>query len=139
MRPPRPRALLTPLVIAATLIAGGATCAAEGTKPQYLPYVAFTPDDTAQRIALKEAYNQAVRRYNETLYDYHVTLERHDQAVERHNTSTDPAERQKAREEAAPLRARLATLRGEVSARAAAVDQAASRAAAGGVLDLPLR
>jgi len=120
-------------LLAATVLAVGGGLDAEPAKPQYLPYAAFTAEDTAERIGLKQAYNDAVLRYNDGLYDYHVTLGKHDQLVELYNGSTDPVERQKARDQAAPLRAKLATLRGEVTSRAAAVDQAARRAAAAGV------
>lgn len=120
----------------AVLTIGGAvggTLGAEPAKPEYLPYTAFTSDDSAGHIALKQAYNDAVLRYNQALYDYHVTLERHDQLVEIHNGSSDPVERQRAREQATPLRARLTVLRREVISRAGAVDLAVSRAAGGGV------
>jgi hypothetical protein len=129
--------LAAALLVAALLLAlGGADRPAAGAgpaKPEYLPYAPFGPDDPPAHVTLKRAYNDAVLRYNQALYDYHVTLEKHDHLVEIYNASTSAAERQKAREEAAPLLTRLTTLRREVLARAAAVDQAARQAAAGGV------
>ena len=116
------------LVLALAGDAGG-----QATRPDYLGYTEFAPDDTPQAVALKRAYNEAVHRYNRSLYDYHVTLEKHDRLVDLHNRSVDPAEQKKARDEATVLRNRLATLRRDVTASAAAVDEAARRAAAGGI------
>lgn len=135
MRPRRgSRRLGALLVAAATLLLAAGAIADEPAKPRYLPYLEFAADDAAPSVALKQAYNDAVKRYNEALYDYHVTLERHNQLVDfASGPGASPAERQKAREEAAPLRARLDALRRDVLTRAAAVDAAARRAAAGGV------
>jgi hypothetical protein len=117
--------------LAAIVLAGPAV--AQLTKPNYLPFAEFTAGDSPERTAVKRGYNDAVNRYNQALYEYHVTLENHDRLVDAYNGSTDPAERKKVRDEAEALRARLATLRREVTNRAAAVDQAARRAAAAGV------
>lgn len=123
----------------AGLVALGAGAAAQPgapaakAAPQYLSYAEFGADDPPGTVALKRAYNEAVQRYNQSLYDYHVTLERHDQLVDLHNRSTDPAEKRKTRDEAAALRGRLATLGRDVRTRAGLVDEAARRAAAGGV------
>jgi len=106
---------------------------AQATRPNYLGYVDFAADDTAQAGALKRAYNDAVHRYNQSLYDYHVTLEKHDRLVDLYNRSTDPAQQRAARDEATALRGKLATVRRDALANAAAVDEAARRAAAGGV------
>ena len=119
--------------LAAFLLTLAAAAAAQPAKPNYLPYAEFAADDGAQAIGLKRAYNEAVHRYNQSLYDYHVTLEKHDRLVDLYNTSADAAAKKKARDEAEALRARLATLRRDVLSRAAAVDEAARRAAAGGI------
>jgi hypothetical protein len=103
-------------------------------RPQYLPFAEFSADDTASHVATKQAYNEAVERYNKALYDYHVVLGQHDQLVEQASRpQTTPAEREKARTDAAPLRAKLQTLRGEVTSLAGAVDQARRRASQAGV------
>jgi hypothetical protein len=124
--------------LAAALLTSAAAVAAQQAgppiKPSYLPYAEFATDDTPQNVGLKRAYNEAVQRYNQSLYDYHVTLEKHDRLVETYNGSIDPMERKKAREEAEALRARLGALRRDVTSRAAGVDEAARRAAAGGVV-----
>jgi hypothetical protein len=124
--------------LAAALLSAAVAVAAQQptqtVKPSYLAYAEFKPDDTPQNVALKRAYNDAVQRYNQSLYDYHVTLEKHDRLVETYNGSIDPVERKKAREEAEGLRGRLAGLRRDVTSRAALVDEAARRAAAGGVV-----
>lgn len=129
------RARLAAWVLAAgiTALAGVATGQAPPTRPDYLPYVQFAAGDTAERVALKKAYNEAILSYNQGLYEYHVTLENHNQLVERHNKSTDPAEQKRARDEAQALRAKLTDLRSQVTRLAAAVDEAARKAAAGGV------
>ncbi len=107
---------------------------AQAAKPSYLGYAEFAPDDTAQAVALKQAYNRAAQRYNQALYEYLVTLDAHDRLVDAHNASHDPAAKKQARDAAQPLRAKLADLRRQVTSRAAAVDEAARRAAAGGVV-----
>lgn len=119
------------MVLVLALVGMGA--AAQPAKPDYLSYAEFSADDTPQKVALKRAYNDAVQRYNQALYEYHVTLEQHDRLVDAHNSTTDPAERKKTREEAEALRAKLGGLRREATSRAATVDEAARRAAAGGV------
>jgi hypothetical protein len=102
-------------------------------KPQYLPFAEFGPDDTASHVAAKQAYNDAVERYNKALYDYHVTLGQHDQLVNVFAHAKTKAEQEKARADAAPLRAKLESLRREVTALAGAVDQARRRAIQAGV------
>jgi hypothetical protein len=102
-------------------------------KPQYLPFADFAPDDSATQVSAKQAYNDAVERYNKALYDYHVTLGQHDQLVEQYSRAGTPADREKARADAAPLRARLQTLRRDVTALATTVDQARRRATQAGV------
>jgi hypothetical protein len=116
---------------AVALLAGPA--AAQTAKPDYRPYAEFRAADAPADVVLKKAYNEAVQRYNQALYDYHVTLERHDQLVDLYNRSGDPAVRDRARADAAPLRARLETQRREAQGRARAVDEAARRAASSGV------
>jgi hypothetical protein len=106
---------------------------AQPATPKYLSFAEFTKDDTASTVALKRAYNDAVQRYNDALYEYHVTLDKHDRLVELYNRSTDAAEKKKTREEAEALRVRLAALRRDALTRAASVDDAARKAAAGGV------
>jgi len=121
-------AAVTALALALAALAG-----AQSAKPNYLPFAEFAADDAPPAIGLKRAYNEAVQRYNQSLYDYHVTLEKHDFLVDTYNRSTDAAERKKARDEAELLRARLTTLRRDVTARAAAVDEAARRAVGAGI------
>ena len=101
--------------------------------PQYLPYAEFASEDTAAQQSVKQGYNDAVERYNKALYDYHVTLGQHDQLVEQHNRAQTPAEQEKARADAAPLRAKLPTHRRDVTSLATAVDQARRRASQSGV------
>ena len=124
---------LTAAVLAATILAAVGVRDAEPVTPDYLAYVEFAPEDTEDQITLKQAYNQAAQRYNQALYDYLVTLEKHDWLVTLHNGSSDEAERRQARAEARPLRAELEDLRRAVKRQAAAVDQAARRAASAGV------
>lgn len=116
---------------------GAASAGAQGTqapRPQYLPFAEFSPTDSAPQVAAKQAYNDAVERYNKALYDYHVTLGQHDQLVDIYNRpGTSPAEQEKARAEAAPLKAKLETLRREATTLAAAVDQARRKASQVGV------
>ena len=139
MRPTRVRGCRLVGAVVVVLLAFATGAAAQPATPDqkaapaYLSYAEFSPEDTAAKVVLKRAYNEAVQRYNQALYGYHVTLEKHDRVVDVHNQATDPAERKKAREEAEALRARLAALRREVTSRAAAVDEAWRRAAAGGV------
>jgi hypothetical protein len=120
-------------VLAALALVLAATAGAQPAKPNYLPYVDFTSQDTPQAVGLKRSYNEAVQRYNQSLYDYHLTLEKHDQLVDVYNHSTDAAERKRTRDEAEALRARLTALRRDVTTRASAVDEAAHRAVGGGV------
>src|SRR5262245_15475695 len=72
-------------------------------RPEYLPFAEFAAGESAQQIAAKQAYNDAVERYNKALYEYHVTLGQHDQLVEAYNRGGSPAELEKARADAAPL------------------------------------
>jgi hypothetical protein len=117
----------------AVLVVAATSPDAEPVKPSYLPFAEFGPQDTREHVAAKGDYNQAVQRYNQALYEYHVALERHDRLVEVYNAAaTDPAERKRARDEAEPLRGKLADLNREVNARAAQVDQAWRRAADAG-------
>jgi hypothetical protein len=121
------------------LLVGLATLAAQAqgpqaARPQYLPFVEFASEDSAPQVSAKQAYNDAVERYNKALYDYHVTLGQHDQLVDVYNRAGTPAEQQeKARADAAPLRAKLQTLRRDVTTLAAAVDQARRKASQAGV------
>lgn len=114
------------------LALAGLACA-QASRPNYLGYLDFAADDTVQAGSLKRTYNDAVHRYNQSLYDYHVTLEKHDGLVDLYNRSIDPGQQKTAREEATALRGKLTALRRDVTANAAAVDEAARRAAAGGV------
>jgi hypothetical protein len=115
------------------LTLAGSSAAQNSPKPQYLPFAEFTADDAAAHIAAKQGYNEAVERYNKALYEYHVTLGQHDQLVDAHKRAGTPAEQEKARSEAAPLRAKLDTLRKDVVGLAAAVDRARQRAVQAGV------
>jgi hypothetical protein len=126
--------LVTVLVIGLAATVAGAQGA---PRPEYLPFAEFASTDTASHLAAKQAYNEAVERYNKALYDYHVTLGQHDQLVEAHNRARTPAEQEKARADAAPLRAKLQTLRRDVTNLAAAVDQARRRASQSGVTLTP--
>jgi hypothetical protein len=111
----------------------GTLAPAQPAKPEYLRYADFAAGDSTAQLAAKQAYNEAVERYNKALYDYYLTLERHDQLVAAHNRASTPAEQQKARAEAAPLRTKLEALRRDVTAAWNAVDQARRRAAQAGV------
>jgi delta 1-pyrroline-5-carboxylate dehydrogenase len=113
---------------------GAATQGPQAQSPQYLSFAEFAPDDSAVQRSVKQAYNDAVERYNKALYDYHVTLGQHDQLVDAYNRSGTPGEREKARADAVPLRARLQTLRNDVTALASAVDQARRKATQSGVI-----
>jgi hypothetical protein len=120
------------VLVAAGAVSVGAVTA-QPAKPSYLPYAEFAAEDTPQRLGLKRSYNEAVQRYNQTLYEYYVALEQHDRLVEAYNGSADSAARKKNRDEAEALRAKLGLLRREATTRAAAVDEAARRAAAAGL------
>ena len=119
--------------LAASVLGVPVAIPAQPTKPNYLPFAEFSPADTQAQIDVKKAYNDAAERYNRILYDYHATLEQHDRLVELYRGSSDPAERQRAKDEAAPLRAKLTSLQRDAAAAFAAVDQAARRAGAAGV------
>jgi len=126
------------LLIAAVLAValGGVPRPAAGQScdnPQYLGFTEFATDDSAPQIASRQAYNTAVERYNKAIYDYCVAWSRHSQLVEIYNGSANPAERDKARAEAGPLRSKLDALRRDVTTLAGAVDQARRRAAQAGV------
>jgi hypothetical protein len=112
---------------------GASAQAPSAPPPQYLPFAEFASDDSAPQVSAKQAYNDTVERYNKALYDYHVTLGQHDQLVDAGNRAGTPAEQEKARAEAAPLRAKLQTLRRDVMALATAVDQARRKASQAGV------
>jgi hypothetical protein len=130
---------VTELLVALVVALATTVASAQGgpSPPQYLPFAEFSSDDTASHLAVKQAYNEAVERYNKALYDYHVTLGQHDQLVELHSRARTPAEQEKARADAAPLRAKLQSLRRDVTNLAAAVDQARRRASQSGVTLTP--
>ena len=117
----------------AGLVTGVGAQAPAAPRPQYLPFAEFVNDDSASQISAKQAYNEVVEKYNKALYDYHVTLGQHDQLVDAANRATTPAEREKARADAAPLRAKLEILRKDVTSLAGAVDQARRKASQAGV------
>jgi seryl-tRNA synthetase len=122
--------LLAGLTVGIVAIAGAQT----PPRPQYLPFAEFASDDTSAHVTAKQAYNDAVERYNKAIYEYHVTLGQHDQLVDLYNRAgMSAAQQEKARADAAPLRAKLQTLRGEVTRLAAAVDDARRRATQAGV------
>jgi hypothetical protein len=125
--------LLAGVVLGLSAVTGSSVAAQTSPKPQYLPFAEFAPDDAAAHITAKQAYNDAVERYNKALYEYHVTLGQHDQLVDLHKRAGTPAEQEKARAEAAPLRTKLETLRKDVVSLAAAVDRARQRAIQAGV------
>jgi hypothetical protein len=132
------RLLVGVLVGLAPLIGSGAPAQGpQDQRPQYLPFAEFASDDSALRRSAKQAYNDAVERYNKALYDYHVTLGQHDQLVDVYNRAGTPAEREKARADAAAFRAKLQTLRHDVTNLAAAVDQARRKASQAGVTLTP--
>ena len=124
---------LAALGLAVSLLGAPAALPAQSTKPNYLPFAEFTAADTQAQVDLKKTYNDAVERYNQVLYDYYATLEQHDRLVDLYAGSTDPAERQRAKTEATPLRTKLTTLKRDAASAFAAVDQAARRAQAAGV------
>jgi hypothetical protein len=101
--------------------------------PQYLQFAEFAPGDSPPQVSAKQVYNDAVERYNKALYDYHVTLGQVNQLVDAYGQAGTAAERDKARADAVPLRAKLETLRREATTLAAAVDQARRNAAQAGV------
>ena len=102
--------------------------------PQYLPFSEFAAEDTEAQRSARQAYNDAVERYNKTLYDYHVTLGQLNQLADMNNCQTaTPSERDKARADATPLRAKLDVLRRDATTLAAAVDQARRKASQAGV------
>lgn len=128
------RPILGALVACALLVGTGAGAQApQAPKPQYLPFAEFMASDTAVQVSAKQGYNDAVERYNKGLYDYHVTLGQHDQLVDAYNKGGTPAEQEKARTEAGALRAKLETLRRDVTALAGTVDQARRKAIQAGV------
>ena len=128
------RLLVGVLVGLAALIGAGTSAQGpQAQSPQYLPFAEFASDDSAVQRSARQAYNDAVERYNKALYDYHVTLGQHDQLVAVYNRAGTPGEREKARADAAPLRAKLQTLRNDVMALAAAVDQTRRKASQTGV------
>ena len=133
MRTTRLVPLLGALALAIPVMWLGEPVTAQPAKPGYLPFAEFSPRDTQTHIDLKKAYNDTVEKYNQVLYDYYATLEQHDRLVDVYSGSTDPAERQRAKDEAAPLRAKLTTLRAEAATAFTTVDRAARRAAAAGV------
>jgi hypothetical protein len=112
---------------------GAKAQAPQAPRPQYLPFAEFVSEDSASQVSAKQAYNDTVERYNKALYDYHVTLGQHDQLVDAGNRAGTPGEQEKARADAAPLRAKLQTLRRDVMALAASVDQARRKASQAGV------
>ena len=102
--------------------------------PQYLPFSEFPADDSEAQRSARQAYNDAVDRYNKALYDYHVTLAQINQLADVHNSPTaTPAERDKARADAVPLRTKLDALRRDVNGLVAGVDQARRKASQAGV------
>jgi hypothetical protein len=128
------RLLVGGLAALTALAAPGAHAQApQAPRPQYLPFAEFASDDSAPQVSAKQAYNDAVERYNKALYDYHVTLGQHDQLVDVWARAGTPAEREKARADAVPLRAKLQTLKSDVTALAAQVDQARRKASQAGV------
>lgn len=126
------RRLLGGLFVGLAVLAGSGAAAQTAPRPQYLPFAEFAPDDVAAHVQAKQGYNDAVERYNKALYEYHVTLGQHDQLVDVHKRGT-PADQDKARADAVPLRTKLEALRKDVLGLAAAVDQARRRATQAGV------
>jgi outer membrane murein-binding lipoprotein Lpp len=127
------RLALAGLIAAAPVALTGTAGAQSCESPQYLGFTEFVVEDSPPQIASRQAYNTAVERYNKAVYDYCVTWNRHSQLVELYNGTVSPAERDRARAEAGPLRTKLDTLRREVAALASMVDQARRRAAQAGV------
>ena len=137
MRAEGVRHRLTATAVALAVLGAGSGAGAQLAKPNYLPFAEFTARDTQAQIDLKKAYNDAVERYNQVLYDYYAALEQHDRLVDTYNASTDPPERQRARDDAVPLRAKLNGLRRDAASLFTAIDQAARRAVAGGATVRP--
>jgi hypothetical protein len=130
------RARLLAGLLAGLVLLVGAGAPAQGPpapRPEYLPFAEFASGDSAPQTSAKQAYNDAVERYNKALYEYHVTLGQHDQLVDAYNRGGSAAEQEKARADAAPLRAKLQTLGRDVKALAGAVDQARRKASQAGV------
>ena len=61
--------------LAASVLGVPVALPAQSTKPNYLPFVEFSPADTQAQIDVKKAYNDAAEGYNRILYDYHATIE----------------------------------------------------------------
>ena len=132
------RLLVGVLVGLAPLIGSGAPAQGpQDQRPQYLPFAEFASDDSAAQQSAKRSYNDAVERYNKALYDYHVTLGQLNQLADIYNGAGTGAEREKARADAAPLRAKLEALRRDAVTLAAAVDQARRKASQAGVTLTP--
>jgi len=111
------------------------TPAAQAPAPQYLPFSEFAADDSEAQRSARQAYNDAVERYNKALYDYHVTLAQINQLADVYNSPTATVvERDKARADAVPLRAKLDSLRRDVNSLATGVDQARRKANQAGVI-----
>jgi len=127
------------VALAAGLAALGASSARaqapQTPAPQYLPFSEFAAEDSEAQRSARQGYNDAVERYNKALYDYHVTLAQINQLADVHNSPTaSSAERDKARADAVPLRAKLDTLRRDVNSLATGVDQARRKANQAGVI-----
>jgi hypothetical protein len=132
------RLLVGVLVALAPLIGAGTRAQTPpAQRPEYLPFAEFASDDSAAQQSAKRSYNDAVERYNKALYDYHVTLGQLNQLVDTYNGAGTGAEREKARADAAPLRAKLEALRRDAVTLAAAVDQARRKASQAGVTLTP--
>lgn len=132
------RLLVSVLVALAPLIGAGARAQTPpAQRPEYLPFAEFASGDSAAQQSAKRSYNDTVERYNKVLYDYHVTLGQLNQLVDIYNGAGTGAEREKARADAAPLRAKLEALRRDAVTLAAAVDQARRKASQAGVTLTP--
>jgi hypothetical protein len=132
------RLLVGVLVALAPLIGTGARAQTPpAQRPEYLPFAEFASNDSAAQQSAKRSYNDAVERYNKALYDYHVTLGQLNQLIDIYNGAGTGAEREKARADAAPLRAKLEALRRDAVTLAAVVDQARRKASQAGVTLTP--